>query len=193
MARIGDVLEGGGKRLVFRETKADTNGARLAFDEFVEAGVSAVPAHLHPQQRERFTVVAGTLGLQVNGEQRLLQGGESLDVPAGTAHTYWNAGEGELHHIVTLEPALDHDRFFESVYGLTAEGFTPDKKTFRNLLLAAGLFARHENWMVGVPVTVQKLVFPLLAALGHRLGLRVWKPEYAARQRSVPLDVPTTA
>lgn len=188
MARPGDTLRGGGKRLVFRETAATTRGAWLVFDEFVEVDVGAVPAHIHPQQRERFTVVSGMLGVRVNGEQRCLQAGEVVDVPAGAAHTYWNAGEGELHHIVTLEPALDHEVFFESVYGLATEGFTPDRKTLRNLLLAAGLFARHENWMAGVPVNVQKLVFPLLAVLGHRLGLRVWKPEYAAIQTQAPLD-----
>lgn len=179
MARPGETLIGGGKRLVFRETSGTTDGARLVFDEFVKADVPEVPAHIHPRQIERFTVVSGTLGVRVGDESRLVRAGEVVNVPAGLPHTYWNAGAEELHHTVTLEPAFDHETFFESVYGLAGEGFTPERRTLRNLLLAAALFSRHENWLSGIPVSVQRLVFPLLAALGHLLGLRVWKPAYA--------------
>ncbi|BDP43665.1 hypothetical protein DAETH_36340 (plasmid) [Deinococcus aetherius] len=191
MARPGDVLRGGGKRLVFLETKADTNGARLSFDEFVEAGEDAVPAHVHPRQRELFTVVSGTLGVRVGGKERLVAAGEAVEVPPGAPHTYWNAGGSELHHVVTLEPALDHETFFESVYGLAREGFSPQRKTLRNLMLLAQLFAGHDNWLAGVPVPLQRVLFPLLAALGRALGLKVWKPTYAAVGGEVSLNPPT--
>ncbi|MFB9990890.1 hypothetical protein ACFFLM_02690 [Deinococcus oregonensis] len=101
-------------------------------------------------------------------------------------HTYWNAGAGELHQTVTLEPALQHERFFESVYGLAAEGFTPERRTFKNALLGAGLVVEHHTWLAEVPMTLQRVVFPPLAALARMLGFRVWKPEFTGSPASQP-------
>lgn len=184
MAHVGTTLTAGGKRLVFRETKASTHGARLTFDEFVAPGEGPVPPHVHPRQHERFTVVRGTLGVRVGGETRVVQPGHSVLVAPGTPHTYWNAGPDELHHVVTLEPALEHETFFESVYGLAREGFAPERRTALNLLRLARLFGEHETWLVGPPVAAQRLLFGALGALARRLGVRVWKPEYA---QSTPL------
>lgn len=117
MAQAGHMLQGGGKRLIFRETSRDTGGARLSFDEFVNVDVGSVPPHIHPRQTERFTVISGTLGVRVAGQEKLVRAGEWVSVPPGVTHTYWNAGADELHQTVTLEPALRHERFFESVYG----------------------------------------------------------------------------
>lgn len=185
MARPGSTLSADGKRLVFRDTHASTNGVRLRFDEYVEARVGPVPPHIHPHQSERFTVVSGTLGVRVGNETRTLQPGDSVLVGPGIPHTYWNAGPDELRHVVTLEPALDHERFFESVYGLSAEGFSPERRTLLNLLRLARLFGEHDNLLAGPPVRLQRLVFGALGVLARRLGVQVWKPEYAARPQEV--------
>lgn len=179
MARVGTTLIAGGKRLVFRETRESTNGARLAFDEFVAPGEGPVPAHIHPHQSERFTIVRGTLGVRVNGETRVLRAGESVLVEPGVPHTYWNAGKDELHHVVALEPALDHETFFESVYGLAREGFSPEHRTVVNLLRLARLFGQHDNWLAGPPVALQRPLFRALGTVARLVGVRVWKPEYA--------------
>ena len=50
---------------------------------------SRPPAHLHPAQDERFEVLAGTLCAVLDGEERTLGHGDTLDVPRGTAHTMW--------------------------------------------------------------------------------------------------------
>jgi quercetin dioxygenase-like cupin family protein len=49
------------------------------------------PAHVHPAQDERFTVLDGALTVRVAGEERVLAAGDVLDVPRATPHAMWNA------------------------------------------------------------------------------------------------------
>jgi mannose-6-phosphate isomerase-like protein (cupin superfamily) len=41
---------------------------------------------MHPTQEERFTVVTGTLALQIGDRDHLLHAGETVVVPAGARH-----------------------------------------------------------------------------------------------------------
>ena len=63
MAKAGDVIENPviGDRVVFLQTSRDTNGALLELDIFARAGAQGPPEHIHPEQEERFTVLAGSL------------------------------------------------------------------------------------------------------------------------------------
>src|SRR3954452_2603696 len=51
------------------------------------------PAHLHPAQSEHFEAVSGAMQTRIAGREGELRAGEALDVPAGTVHQMWNAGE----------------------------------------------------------------------------------------------------
>lgn len=57
------------------------------------------PAHLHPVQDERFTVLDGTLSARVDGQERTLHAGDVLDVPRGADHTMWNADPQQPAHV----------------------------------------------------------------------------------------------
>jgi mannose-6-phosphate isomerase-like protein (cupin superfamily) len=56
-------------------------------------GGAAPPAHLHPAQDERFEVLAGVMSTRVDQRDGRLASGEVLEVPRGTAHQMWNAGD----------------------------------------------------------------------------------------------------
>src|SRR5690242_15413127 len=53
-------------------------------------GGSAPPPHYHPEQAEHFEVLAGALRVEVDGVQRDLRAGDTLDVPRRTVHRMWN-------------------------------------------------------------------------------------------------------
>ena len=64
-----------------------------------------VPAHVHPHETERFEVLAGRLGVEVDGERRYAGRGEVVVVEPGTPHRFWNAGDAEvrfLHGVANL-------------------------------------------------------------------------------------------
>ena len=53
---------------------------------------SAPPKHFHPAQDEHFAVLSGRLTTKVDGNERVLGAGDTLDIPRGTVHQMWNAG-----------------------------------------------------------------------------------------------------
>ena len=52
----------------------------------------APPPHIHPRQREVFTLEEGDFELLVDGDWRKLAPGESLAIEPGQTHTYRNKG-----------------------------------------------------------------------------------------------------
>lgn len=180
LAYAGKVIESPDTTLVFERTAADTNGELLRFGQRVQAGHAPIPAHVHARQEERFVVLSGRMGVRAAGIEKVLGAGEEAVVPPGTPHTFWNASpNGEvLHQVVELRPALDSERFFETVFGLQREGKLVEGRT-PNLLMMAPVIVRYENWLAGPPVVLQRLLFSPLALLGRLLGYRPSYPRYS--------------
>lgn len=179
MAYAGKTIESPDTRLVFLKTAADTDGGLLRFEQFVRPHHAPVPDHVHARQEERFVVVSGRMGVRAAGTEKVLGAGEEVVVPPGTPHTFWNAGDGELHHVVELRPALKSETFFETVFGLRRDGKLADGKT-PNPLMMAPVVVEYENWLAGPPVVLQKLLFHPLALLGRLIGYRSSYPKYSA-------------
>lgn len=179
MAYAGKTIESPDTRLVFLKTARDTDGKLLRFEQFVRADHAPVPAHVHGRQEERFVVLSGRMGVKSGGRERVLEAGEEVTVPPGTPHTFWNAGDGELHHLVELRPALEAEEFFETVFGLQRDGKLVEGR-MPNPLMMAPVIVAYESWLAGPPVAVQKLIFPPLALLGRLLGYRASYPRYSA-------------
>ena len=178
MARPGAVIENPviGDRVVFRQTTAETAGALLEFDMFVRPGAPGPPDHVHPGSGERFEVLRGTLRARVAGTERVVAAGEVLTVPAGTLHTWWNAGEDEAQVRVELTPAGKMERFLETIYGLASAGRTNRKGVpgFPQLSVFAPAYF-DTNHIVRPPLAVQRVIFGLVAPFARLLGYR---PDY---------------
>src|ERR671923_1216997 len=66
---------------------AATGGRRLEGDLWLQPGAAVARAHVHDHFVERFEVLAGEVGFQVGGEQRVVQPGDGrVEVPARTEH-----------------------------------------------------------------------------------------------------------
>src|SRR3712207_4065229 len=48
------------------------------------------PAHLHPEQDERFEVLAGAVRVRAAEADGVIMAGEVLEIPRGTVHQMWN-------------------------------------------------------------------------------------------------------
>src|SRR6476469_5222803 len=127
MAKAGDELEHPvtGERLVWRRVARDTNGELVEGDLFARPGGHPAAAHVHPHQEERFGVLAGTIKLQVDGEETTLRVGEWAEVPVGRPHTWWNDSQEDAHVLVQVAPALRMEMFFETFFGLAKHGRDP--------------------------------------------------------------------
>lgn len=114
---MGDEIDDprSGQRLVFHPTGGDI----LEVDLFVRPG-AFVREHVHPAQEETFTAVAGTFELDLDGEKRRLQPGESIVIPERTPHGF-EAAAAEAHLRVTVRPALDLAGYFRAFLSLSRE------------------------------------------------------------------------
>src|SRR5215203_5587714 len=86
----------------------------------------APPMHVHPFQEEHFEVLSGTVGIQIEDEQRSLGEGEQATVPPGTPHTWYSVDDQEekARFLFELRPALNTEILLETLYGLATDGNT---------------------------------------------------------------------
>ena len=201
MAVAGDALvnPATGLRTVFRETARDTNGELLQVDWIGASGWTTGPDHVHPLQEERFEVLTGRLGLRVDGAEGVYGAGEVIVAAAGTPHAAWNAGEDEVHDVVSagkeklmdttatraertvlvnFRPALRTATAFEALAGLARDGKTTKAGIPKNPLQAA-LILRHfedEIYFVRPPLAIQRLILGPLAAIARLLGYQADYP-----------------
>ena len=183
MIRTGDVIENSvtGEQLRFLASSHDTDGEGVVVECTVDPGGFVAAAHVHPYQAERFEVVSGTVGFKVAGETIVAGPGETLVVPAGTSHKFWNQGLYEpAVFVCEIRPALQFESLIETMFALAAEGKTNSKgmpNPFRLAVIAAAHFDTVR--LPFPPAIVQKTALALGAPLGRLLG-------YAGSYRPVP-------
>ncbi len=195
MVKAGDemVNEVTGLRTVFRKTAADTDGELLRVDWIGDPGWTAGPKHVHRKQLERFTVVSGTLGVHVDGAERVYGPGEVAEAPAGSVHTAWNAGKGgeKVHALVEFEPALNSEVPLETLAGLARDGKVNGAGVPKNPFRLALLIHDYEDelYLASPPLLVQRAVFGPLAFIGRLLGYRAEYPYSGAERGESALTV----
>ena len=111
----------------FLKTSAETNGeyTLLEIELYKSEGP---PLHFHKTFSEKFEVVEGTLYLQVGNEKKILKPGESILVPNGTSHRFYNISDDLVRFRITFEPGhTGMENFIKIIYSLAQDGLT-DKK-----------------------------------------------------------------
>ena len=101
-------------------TVVENSVDRLVVDVTYAPGGSAPPTHYHPAQDERFEVRSGVLGVKFGEEKRELRAGDVLEIPRGTKHAMWNAGDEPATAVWTTSPAgrtLDWFRNLDAIPG----------------------------------------------------------------------------
>ena len=83
---------------------------------------AAPPKHFHPAQSERFEVLEGVLHARVDGVERALSRGDTLEVPAGAVHQMWNEGDAPARALWRTEPAGRTAEWFSELDALRRSG-----------------------------------------------------------------------
>lgn len=167
-----------GERFVLRDTAADTDGELLRIETSLDPGVRR-PLHSHPKQDERFVVHEGLLGVALEDTEFVLEPGDEKSVPAGTPHTFWNAGDSRVHMTTEHRPALRFEEFLRAMVELDRENGLDSDGMPANPLVGAALLDEFHDEMrpADIPVPVQRLLFPALATIGRVVGYGT--PDYS--------------
>jgi mannose-6-phosphate isomerase-like protein (cupin superfamily) len=146
--------------------------------QFLEARVTVAPggrparAHIHPHQEERFEVQSGSLIFLAGDEERAVSAGQSLVVPPGTPHQFFNRTDVDAGFIGRLTPSGKLGLFFGQMSGLD---FSPG---FLQMML---FVQAYEVYPASPPPAVMRAISFLLAPTARLVGYRSFYPEYAER------------
>jgi quercetin dioxygenase-like cupin family protein len=189
MIRKGQTIENPvtGERLRFLETSSETNGEYVLVETTVQPHGFVAAAHVHPHQTETFEIERGTVGFRLDGEERVPGPGESVVVPAGSSHKFWNAGETEAVFVCEVRPALQFERLIETMFGLAADGKTNKKGMPNPLRLAVIANAHFDDVRLPFPPQwLQKAGLAMGAPLGRLVG---YSPTYDGAGEEAALAV----
>ena len=156
---------------------------RLEVQVTYAPGGGPPPAHLHPQQDERFEVLAGALHVRVAGEERVLGQGDTLSVPRGTVHQMWNAGDEPVRAIWETSPGGRTLDWFRTIDALHREG-----RVAKNGMpgpLAFGVLLTEYDDVFRLAVRPRSAIRVALAALAVTGRLRGYSPAPPALRSAV--------
>lgn len=160
-------------------------GASLTFLELTEElvrfhetgirGDRGPVLHVHPFQEERFLITRGSVAF-VMGKQEVVCGpGEGVAVPAGVAHTFHNAGDGDFGMFGEYRPGLPKQsyRFHDVYYALARAGMTNAKGMPSIWQMAVEMPLVSDHVRVASPAwPIQRVVLALLRPLARIMGYR---------------------
>lgn len=126
------------------------------------------PVHIHTREDEEGRVIAGVLSAQIGGRRVEARPGESVQLPRGVPHRWWNASDLPLAFEGVASPLVDLDRYLQAVFEVLNAGPADRPPLF--YLAHLSLRHRHTQRVLLVPPVVQTVLFPALVALGNALG-----------------------
>ncbi len=196
MSRYGDVYENKITReyaVVLRGTE-DRGGRPMIVHLTARPGAAVVGEHVHPNLRERFTVVSGRLEAKVAGTLYRLGAGQSIMIEPGVAHDWWNPSDSEdAHVLVELEDApgaatgnlARFELMIATLFGLANDGKV-DTKGRPSPLQAAVMMQEFAD--VIVFTQPWRAMVDVLAPLARLLGYKATYPEYSRPHGHVTPD-----
>jgi quercetin dioxygenase-like cupin family protein len=128
----------GGLELRFLQTKDDTAGSLDAFEMTVEPNARMPIAHYHDSWDETVYGLAGALTLRIDGEDVVLEPGQSVFIKRGIVHGFRNDAQEAARCLCILTPGVLGPGYFREVAALIAEG-APDPAKMKDIMLRHGL------------------------------------------------------
>jgi mannose-6-phosphate isomerase-like protein (cupin superfamily) len=98
----GDLAEAGVDRYLIESR--DSNGMVAVVEYVLAPRVLAAPVHRHSREDEYSVVLAGRLGVFQDDEEVVATPGDIVFKSRGHWHTFWNAGDTELHVLEVITP-----------------------------------------------------------------------------------------
>ncbi len=161
---VGLELDYGGVLIRFTQTTAETAGALHAQEARYSPHSPIPPYHCHPSQQERFIVVEGALHFFVDGQDRVVDAGNSVDIGPGCFHRIDNPNDISALVIWETRPALRTGEFFAKMNRAARGRARP------GIVDAAAILKDHQaEFLLAKPSPlVQRIVFSCLAPFGRR-------------------------
>ncbi|WP_456269493.1 cupin domain-containing protein [Kushneria sp. AK178] len=134
----------GGMTLEFHESHATTEGKLDLFRMTVSPGGHMPVAHYHDRWDETILGLEGRLTLRVAGEDIGIGPDDSLFIPRGAVHSFYNAGDEPARCLCMLTPGALGPDYFRELAALIATG-APDPDDMAAIMRRYGLIPVPDN------------------------------------------------
>jgi mannose-6-phosphate isomerase-like protein (cupin superfamily) len=132
---------------------------------------SAPPAHYHPAQDEHFEILEGSLRVEVDGVERALIAGETIDIPRGTTHRMWNPNEERARARWETRPAGRTEDWFRALAGLqSTDGVDANGKPKVLPFAALAHEFRDTFRLAALPAPIARIAVGALARIARATG-----------------------
>ncbi|QTE28944.1 cupin domain-containing protein [Pengzhenrongella sicca] len=153
----------------------------VAFDESADGSVESrvqiparepgPPRHYHLDFDETFTALEGELTMDLGSRRGLvLRPGESVRVPRGVPHRYYNSSDRLAVFGFRADPGQAYELGIRAGFGLANDGRTTSRGLPKDPLQMALLFAAAGSWVTGIPHGMQSRLTAAGVRLARRLG-----------------------
>jgi len=175
MAKQGDKIINTrtGQIMVFLRTADETNGEILEIECFSPLSPMKEPEHYHPHQENIFQILSGSCVFSIDGKEKIVGPGETISIPPGVKHHFWNSDNTTAHYLQEFRPALNIDSFFETFFALSRDNKL-NEKGIPNLFHGSLIMLKHKDDIrVSKPSWLLQLItYYSLAPIGWLLGYR---------------------
>jgi quercetin dioxygenase-like cupin family protein len=176
-----------GLQMTLVDTPSASEGRRLEMEWLVPPGRRLAAAeHLHPDGPEVWTLLEGSAGYLLEGEDRTAKAPYEYTVPANTSHAHaWNAGDEPLRMRQLIAPDRPMPEltggvqgFFETLFAFAQEGKVNDRGDIggrlQNVLSIYTLLVPG-TFLAGPPRWTQRGLLGGLAALARSTGKSAYR------------------
>ncbi|WP_082077078.1 cupin domain-containing protein [Bradyrhizobium sp. LTSPM299] len=167
-------------------TVREHNPGQLVVEAVYTRGGRSPPVHLHPEQDERFEIMAGRLRVDVDGQERELGPGAIFVIPRGTPHKMWNVGDEPVRAIWTTIPAGRTHEWFTALDRLQREGRVNRDGMPPLLVMGIYLTTYRDVFRLAGPQWLLRPVLATLAMIGRWRGYEVPSPGRGVESSAQP-------
>lgn len=134
--------------------------------------------HIHLHQDEVFDVQRGELKIIIDGITHFAGKGDRVVVPKGSRHIASNNSDEVMEAIVSYSPALDMDKFFQCLGGLTLDGHL-DGKGGVSIPMMGYCLTKMKCKAMSRPTNIPSPAFGLALKVFYVIGLfKGWRKLY---------------
>ncbi|MBK7959191.1 MAG: cupin domain-containing protein [Bacteroidetes bacterium] len=157
-----------GEKIVFKTVEQFQGGEKVILEGFCKP--HAGPAmHTHLKQEESLTVLSGTMGYQILGQEvKYAQVGDTVLFKRGMPHKFWAEGDVSLHCSGWIHPANSIVYFLSAVYAAQNKSGKGEPEPFDSAYLLTRYSSEYD--MPEIPSFVKKIIFPITLFIGRILG-----------------------
>ena len=168
-------------RYIFHKTSADTNGEYLEMEVSYPPHSTQPPYHYHPYQEETFEVLQGKFRTKIGDIEHIYETGKKYRVPKNTPHWMHNISDHQGCLLWQVCPAMKTQTFFETMWGLEADGKFSKNGVPNPLQLAVILREYSDEFRISrPPYWIQRFLFGSLSPIGKLLGYRASYSQYSS-------------